>query len=247
MRSDSRRSSLRRERTYYDLVVPPFDGYILLPDPTVTHFQLAAGSTPPTKVLQVYKPVTLTANFRQSDGTPFVGTVNFTVSNSRGSKSFTYTGSPVTITSITNSTTGGHRAPRPGDVHDHGHESGGCGLLHRCAGAERADDPVELPHRPHCFGDADGRPARLDQGHGYLRRRSRRRVRRSPSAVVRARFRRRRRRRTRAGSRRSSGLPAGSGYTVTAVKGGQSAPNQSASVSDGIDHESVRSSSRPAR
>ena len=30
----------------------------------MTHFQLAAGATPPTKVLQVYKPVTLTADFR---------------------------------------------------------------------------------------------------------------------------------------------------------------------------------------
>ena len=32
--------------SYYDLVVPSFNGYILLPDPSVTHFQLAAGATP---------------------------------------------------------------------------------------------------------------------------------------------------------------------------------------------------------
>ncbi len=91
---------------FYDLVVPDFNGYIQLPDPSVTHFNLAAGETTPTKVLQVYKPVTLTAVFRNSDGTPFVGTVAFTVASSRGSKSYTYTGSPVTVTTITNGTTG---------------------------------------------------------------------------------------------------------------------------------------------
>ena len=55
--------------TYYDLVVPTFNGYILLPDPA-THFQLAAGSTPPTKVLQVYRPVTLTVAFNQTAARP---------------------------------------------------------------------------------------------------------------------------------------------------------------------------------
>ena len=79
-----------------------------------THFQLAAGSTPPTKILQMYRPVTLTVNFNQSSGPPFVGTVVFTVANSRGSKSYTYTGTPVTVTTITNSATGASELLVPG-------------------------------------------------------------------------------------------------------------------------------------
>ena len=69
--------------TYYDLVVAPFNGYILLPNPAATHFQIAAASSTPLKVLQVYKPVTLTAQFKNSDGTDYAGTLNFTVSSSR--------------------------------------------------------------------------------------------------------------------------------------------------------------------
>ncbi len=91
---------------FYDLVAPDNNGYIQLPDASVTHFELAAGANTPTKVLQVYKPVTLTANFKNNDGTPFVGNVVFTLANSRGSQSYTYTGTPLTLTTITNSSTG---------------------------------------------------------------------------------------------------------------------------------------------
>ena len=76
---------------YYDLVVPTFGGgWIALPDPATTHFQLAAGGQPSPKSLQVYKPVTLTFQPQNADGTPFSGPAVFTVTGPEGSDDFTY-------------------------------------------------------------------------------------------------------------------------------------------------------------
>lgn len=218
--------------TYYDLVVPSFNGYILLPNPTVTHFQLAAGSTPPTKVLQVYKPVILTADFRQSGGTPFVGTVNFTVASSRGSKSYTYTGTPVTIATITNSTTGASEQLVPATYAITITNQAAAGfyadVLTQNVPATLSDYPADLAATGTLTADPLGSiSATVTSAGGPV-----------VGATV-----------TVAGGPRSiatttattnasgiatfSGLPAGSGYTVTASKGGESAPSQSVSVTGG--------------
>ena len=220
--------------TYYDLSVPSFSGYILLPDPTVTHFQLAAGSTPPTKVLRLYKPVTLTADFRQSDGTAFVGTVVFTVANSRGSKSYTYTGSPVTITTITNSTTGAAEqlvpAPYTITVTNQAAALFYTDVVTQNVPNNLSDYPNDLSATATVTADPLGTISATvtSAGAGGPVAGATVTVTGGPRSLA-----------TRTATTNASGvatftgLPAGSGYTVTAAKGGESAPNQTVSVSGG--------------
>ncbi len=217
--------------TYYDLVVAPFSGYILLPDPAATHFQLAAGATQ-AKVLRMYKPVTLTANFNQANGTPFVGTVVFTVANPRGSKSYTYTGTPVTITSITNSTTGASELLVPGATTITVTNSAASGFY---AGVMTQNVPEILSDYPN---DLDATTTLTADALGSIRATVTSAGGPVSGATV-----------TVAGGPRSvptatattnasgiatfTGLPLGSGYTVTAAKGSWTTSNQSASVSGG--------------
>ena len=218
--------------TYYDLVVPTFNGYILLPDPTTTHFQLAAGSTPPTKILQVYRPVTLTVDFNQSSGPPFVGTVVFTVANSRGSKSYTYTGTPVTVTTITNSATGASELLVPG-TYTITVTNSAASLFYSdvltqdvpstlsnypstlTAGGTLAADPLGTISASVTSAGGPVVGATVTVGGG---------PRSIPTQTATTNCER---------GRHFPNLPAGSGYTVTAAKGGESAPNQSVSVSGG--------------
>ena len=91
--------------TYYDLVIPTFGGgWIALPDAATTHFNLSAGGTPLPKPIYVYKPVTLTFQPQNSNGTPFSSAAVFTVTGPEGTADFTYnqaTGAPITVTSLT--------------------------------------------------------------------------------------------------------------------------------------------------
>ena len=217
---------------YYDLVVPDFNGYIQLPDPTVTHFQLAAGETPPPKILQVYKPVTLTADFRNSDGTPYVGTVVFTVANSRGSKSYTYTGSPVTVTTITNSATGATEQLVPGSytitVTNQAAAAFYTDVVTQAVPGNLSDYPNDLAASATVTADPLGSISATVTSAGGPVAGATVTVSGGPRSIA-----------TRTATTNASGiatitqLPAGSGYTVTAAKGGQTAPNQSASVSGG--------------
>ncbi len=218
--------------SYYDLVVPSFNGYILLPDPSVTHFQLAAGATPPLKVLQVYKPVTFVADFDNSNGTPYVGTVVFTVANSRGSKSYTYTGTPVTVTTITNSTTGAAELLVPGTytitVTNQAAALFYTDVMTQDVPGTLSDYPNDLDATTTVTADALGSISATVTSNGGPVVGATVTVTGGPRSIP-----------TRTATTNASGiasfsgLPAGSGYTVTAAKGGQSAPNQSVSVSGG--------------
>ncbi len=218
--------------TYYDLVIAPFAGYILLPDPTTTHFQIAAASATPVKVLQIYKPVTLTADFRNSDGTPYVGTVVFTVANSRGSKSYTYTGSPVTVTTITNSTTGASELLVPASytitVTNQAAASFYTDPVTQSVPASLSNYPTDLAATGTVTADPLGSITATVTSAGGPVNGATVTVSGGPRSIA-----------TKTATTNASGiatigsLPAGGGYTVTAARAGQSAPNQTASVSGG--------------
>ena len=217
---------------YYDLVVPPFSGYIMLPEPSVTHFQLAPGETTPTKVLRLYKPVTLTASFNDSDGTPFVGTVVFTVANSRGSKSYTYSGTPVTVPSITNSVTGATELLVPGPytvtVTNQAAASFYTAPVTQDVPETLSDYPTDLTGTVTLTADPLGSIRATVTSAGGPVTGATVTVAGGPRSIA-----ARTATTNASGIATISGLPAGSGYTVTAAKGGESAPNQSASVGGG--------------
>jgi type II secretory pathway pseudopilin PulG len=220
---------------YYDLVVPSFNGYILLPpnDPTVMHFQLAAGASPLLKVLQVYKPVSFTAAFNNSSGTPFVGTVVFTVANSRGSKSYTYTGTPINVTTITNSTTGAAEllVPATYTITVTNQQAAGffTDVVTQDVPGTLSDYPNDLDATPTVTADPLGSISATVTSAGGPVVGATVTVSGGPRSIA-----------TQTATTNASGiipafsgLPAGSGYTVTAAKGGWSAPNQSVSVIGG--------------
>jgi len=217
---------------YYDLVVPPFSGYIMLPEPSITHFQLAPGETTPTKVLRLYKPVTLTASFNDSDGTPFVGTVVFTVTNSRGSKSYTYSGTPVTVPSITNSVTGATELLVPGPytvtVTNQAAASFYTAPVTQDVPETLSDYPTDLTGTVTLTADPLGSIRATVTSAGGPVTGATVTVAGGPRSIA-----ARTATTNASGIATISGLPAGSGYTVTAAKGGESAPNQSASVGGG--------------
>jgi type II secretory pathway pseudopilin PulG len=95
---------------YYDLSLTPPTGYVTLYD-TVSpkspaHVQLSPGQTWPT-ALYIYQPATIYLDLRNSDGTAFTpaGTTTATLKYTRNSTAYTknvsYTGSPVTVTTMT--------------------------------------------------------------------------------------------------------------------------------------------------
>ncbi len=216
--------------TYYDLVVPSFGGgWIALPDAGTTHFQLAAGSVPPIKVLQVYKPVTLTFQPQNSDGTPFSSNAVFTVTGPEGTDDFTYnsaTGAAITVTSLTKA---GVPIPLPPGTYTITPKSGMyADPVTQNVPANFSNYPSDLSASPNVTSDPLGTiSATVTSGGGPVVGATVT-VTGGPRSIP-----------TRSATTNASGiatftgLPAGSGYTVTAAKGGQSAPNQSASVSGG--------------
>jgi type II secretory pathway pseudopilin PulG len=91
-------------QAYYDLSVTPPTGYTALSDDvspsSAAHVQLSPGQTFNT-VLRVYQGCTIFVQLTNaSDGSAYTGNANVTVSSSRGSQTFSYTGSPLTITQI---------------------------------------------------------------------------------------------------------------------------------------------------
>ena len=91
---------------FYDLDVAASSGWVLVVNPLASHLTLAPGETAGPKTLYVYKPLTLTIPLFNADGTPFTGTATIKVSNTRGSRTVTYSGTPLTVTSIVNTSTG---------------------------------------------------------------------------------------------------------------------------------------------
>jgi type II secretory pathway pseudopilin PulG len=217
--------------TYYDLVVPTFSGgWIALPDAATTHFQLAAGATPSTKVLQVYKPVTLTFQPQNSSGTPFSSAAVFTVSGPEGTDDFTYTAGagPITVTSLTKA---GVTIPLPPGVYTITPKSGMyADPVTQNVPANFGNYPGDLAASASITSDPLGTISATvtSAGTGTLIAGATVTVAGGPRSVA-----------TQTATTNSSGvatftgLPAGSGYTVTAAKGTWSAPNQTASVSGG--------------
>jgi prepilin-type N-terminal cleavage/methylation domain-containing protein len=70
-----------------------------LPPSTTAQSAVVGGQTFQT-VLRVYKASTITLNARTATGVPYTGTVTATVSSSRGSESFTFSGGTRTIQTI---------------------------------------------------------------------------------------------------------------------------------------------------
>ncbi|HZP73485.1 MAG TPA: hypothetical protein VFA97_08930 [Gaiellaceae bacterium] len=93
-------------QAYYDLTVTPPTGYQVLSDTmspnAAAHFQLSPSQTYAT-TLYVYQPVTIVIALFNSDGSAYTGTASITVSSSprAGSGTFTYAGTPLTITTLT--------------------------------------------------------------------------------------------------------------------------------------------------
>lgn len=215
--------------TYYDIVVPTFGGgWIALPDAAATHFQLSPGGKL-TKPIQVYKPVTLTFQPQNSDGTPFSSAAVFTVTGPEGTDDFTYNqvaGSPITVTSLTKA---GVSIPLPPGTYTITPKSG------MYADPVVQDVPSPFSSYPgavnasvNVVSDPLGSiSATVSSGGGPVVGATVT-VNGGPRSLP-----------TQSATTNASGiatfpnLPAGSGYTVTAAKGSQSAPNQSASVSGG--------------
>lgn len=97
-------------QSYYDLSVTPPTGYVTLYD-TVSpaspaHVQLSPGQTWPT-ALYIYQPATIYLDLRNSDGTTFgptgssTATLKYTRNSTQYTKSLSYTGSPLTVTTMT--------------------------------------------------------------------------------------------------------------------------------------------------
>lgn len=87
---------------HYD-VTAAASGYTILKDdlpPSATaRTSLVAGQTFQT-VIRAYKACTVTVNVANTGGAPYTGTGTITLSSSRGTDSYAYTGVPLTITSI---------------------------------------------------------------------------------------------------------------------------------------------------
>jgi Tfp pilus assembly protein PilV len=91
-------------QAYYDLSVVPPSGYSILSD-TVSPNSAAHVQLSPTQVfnstLFVYKPVTINVALQNPDTSAYTGNATITITSSRGSGTFNYTGTPLTITTLT--------------------------------------------------------------------------------------------------------------------------------------------------
>jgi hypothetical protein len=86
----------------YDVTVTA-PGYTMLkddlPPASAAHTSIVAGQTFQT-VLRAYKPCTIVVTAANSNGTPYTGTATATISSSRGTQSFAFTGPQLTVTSL---------------------------------------------------------------------------------------------------------------------------------------------------
>jgi type II secretory pathway pseudopilin PulG len=86
----------------YDVTVSA-PGYTILkddlPPASASHTSIVAGQTFQT-VLRAYKSCTIVLTAANSNGTPYTGAATATVSSSRGTQSFSFTGPQLTVTSI---------------------------------------------------------------------------------------------------------------------------------------------------
>ncbi len=214
----------------YGLSLPVSAGYVVLPIPvSTTLFPIAAAQTL-QKTLQIYKPVTLTFQPQNSDGTPFSSAATFTVTGPEGTGTFTYnsvTGAAITVTSLTKSGTSVLLPPGSYTI------TPASGMY---ADPVTLNVPENLSDYP---GDLTGQANATSDPLGTISVTAQQS---SGTPVVGATV-------TVGGGPRSiaaqsattnasgvatfTGLPAGSGYNITATKGSLSASPQTASVGGG--------------
>ena len=87
---------------YYDLSAS-YSGYVTLSDDvspgTAAHVQVAPGQTLNTAI-RIYRPAELTVEVHRADGSNYPGIGTVTVSSSRGSETFAYSGSDLVLTTL---------------------------------------------------------------------------------------------------------------------------------------------------
>ena len=87
---------------YYDLSAS-YSGYVTLSDDvspgTAAHVQVAPGQTLNTAI-RIYRPAELTVEVHRADGSNYPGVGTVTVSSSRGSETFAYSGSDLVLTTL---------------------------------------------------------------------------------------------------------------------------------------------------
>ena len=87
---------------YYDLSASS-SGYVTLSDDvspgTAAHVQVAPGQTLNTAI-RIYRPAELTVEVHRADGSNYPGVGTVTVSSSRGSETFAYSGSDLVLTTL---------------------------------------------------------------------------------------------------------------------------------------------------
>jgi type II secretory pathway pseudopilin PulG len=90
-------------QAYYDLTIGVPSGYEILPEDVPpgasAHVQLGPGQTFNT-ALRIYQPATIVVDVDRNDGSPYTGGASVAVTSVRGSQTFSYAGSPLTVTSI---------------------------------------------------------------------------------------------------------------------------------------------------
>jgi len=88
---------------YYDVTVPASGAYVPFkdtqPPATGVHFALSPSQTVASTV-DVYMPATVYVQLQNFDGTTYTGTATVTVSSSRGSQSFAYSGTQLAVTTL---------------------------------------------------------------------------------------------------------------------------------------------------
>ena len=88
---------------YYDVTVPTASGYVPFKDTTPpmsgVHFALSPSQTQAVTV-DVYKPATIYVQLLNFDGSTFTGSGTVTVTSSRGTQSFSYTGTQLAVTTL---------------------------------------------------------------------------------------------------------------------------------------------------
>ena len=87
---------------HYD-VTPTFNGYVTLrddlPPATASRTALVAGQTFNT-VIRMYKPATIYVTAKNPDGSLYTGTASATISSSRGTQTFSFTGGQLTVQTL---------------------------------------------------------------------------------------------------------------------------------------------------
>jgi hypothetical protein len=88
-------------QAYYDVTISPPSGFVVLPDDlpgasgSPAHLKVAAGATT-SPVLRMYRPSTVNFNVTRF-GVPYTGSASVTLTSSRGSNSYTFSGGSYTV------------------------------------------------------------------------------------------------------------------------------------------------------